>query len=413
MIRDLAILFIHLLVTIARLFRPGGARAVVAESLLVKHQLLILNRSRTRAPRLRPIDRVIAGLCCFWIRPKRLLRSAVVIRPSTILKFHRTLVKRKYRLLFTPRTCGKPGPKGPYEELIALIVEMKRRNPNFGYQRIADQIKLTFNVEIDKHVVRRILAKYYKPEPGSNGPSWLTFLGNSKDSLWSVDLFRCESLTLKSHWVMVIMDQFTRRIIGFAVHAGAPDGPGVCRMSNSISSGPISPHLLSSDNDPLFRYHQWNANLRILDITQIKTVPYVPLSHPFVERLIGTIRREYLDHVPFWNDHDLERKLHLYKEYYNEVRPHQGVNGTLPDPPRKPPTQTALKPQFTQSTIHSMEKALQWSVSTAGSRLNRNSHPTRLIQRKIPKFPAESQWLTDKLPKKGNREFFSANKEIN
>jgi hypothetical protein len=130
--RHLAILFIHLIVTIARLLGPGGARSVVAESLLVKHQLLIINRSRERAPGLRPTDRVIVGLCAIFMRPTRLLRSAIVLKPSTILSFHRTLVKRKYRLLFTPKNRGKPGPIGPSPELISAIVEMKRRNPSFG-----------------------------------------------------------------------------------------------------------------------------------------------------------------------------------------------------------------------------------------------------------------------------------------
>lgn len=329
--RDFTILFIHLIVTIARSFGPGGARSIVAESLLVKHQLLILNRSRGRAPVLRPTDRIIVGLCAIFMRPARLLRSAIVLRPATILSFHRALVKRKYSLLFTPKTRGKPGPKGPSPELISAIVEMKRRNPCFAYQRIADQILLVFHIAIDKDVVRRVLAQHYRPEPGSNGPSWLTFLGHSKDSLWSVDLFRCESLILKSHWVMVVMDQFTRRIIGFAVHAGVLDGPTVSRMFNSIIGRSGSPRYLSSDHDPLFRFHQWNANLRILDVMQVKTVPYVPMSHPFVERLIGTIRREYLDKVPFWSAPDLERKLLLFKEYYNRDRVHRGLDGAPPD----------------------------------------------------------------------------------
>lgn len=329
--RDLAMLFVHLVVTIARLIGPGGTRSVVAESLLVKHQLLILNRSRVRAPDLRPSDRFIVGLSAFWIRRTRLLRSAIILKPSTILGFHRALVKRKYRLLFTPKTRGKPGPKGPSQELVSAIVEMKRRNPNFGYQRIADQISLVFDVEIDKDVVRRVLAKHYRPEPGSNGPSWLSFLGHSKDSLWSVDLFRCESLILKSHWVMVVMDQFTRRIIGFAVHAGVVDGPIVCRLFNSIIGKFIAPRYLSSDNDPLFQFRQWNANLRILEVVEVKTVPYVPLSHPFVERLIGTVRREYLDKVPFWGALDLERKLLLFKDYYNHERTHRGRDGAPPD----------------------------------------------------------------------------------
>ncbi len=107
--RDPAILFVHLLTTIAKRMRPGGTRDVVAESLLVKHQLLILNRSRARAPVLLPADRIIAGLCAIMMNPSRLLRSAIVLQPSTILSFHRALVKRKYRLLFTPKTRGKTG----------------------------------------------------------------------------------------------------------------------------------------------------------------------------------------------------------------------------------------------------------------------------------------------------------------
>ena len=329
--RDLAILFIHLLATVAKLMSPGGVRAVVAESLLVKHQLVILNRSRKRAPNLRPMDRAIAGLCAGFIRPTRLLRSAIVLKPATILSFHRALVKRKYRLLFTPRRHGKPGPKGPAPALIVVIVEMKRRNPRFGCRRIAEQISFIFGVDVDKDVVRRVLAKHYRPDPGAYGPSWLTFLGHSKDSLWSVDLFRCESMILRTYWVMVVMDQFTRRIIGFSVQAGVLDGPAVCRLFNeAIAGAGALPLHLSSDHDPLFEFRRWKANLRILEVAEVKSVPYVPLSHPFVERVIGTIRRECLDHTPFWSACDLERKLLSFQDYYNDQRTHHALGGVTP-----------------------------------------------------------------------------------
>ena len=85
--------------------------------------------------------------------------------------------------------------------------------------------------------MHRVLAKHYQPVIGDGGPSWLTFLGHTKDSLWSVDLFRCESITLKSHWVLVVMDQFTRRIIGFAVHAGNVNGIILCQMFNKVIAG--------------------------------------------------------------------------------------------------------------------------------------------------------------------------------
>src|SRR5437879_6465597 len=95
--RDLIILFVHLLTTVVRLASPRGLRSVVAESVLLKHQLL--SRWRRRAPNLFVCDRLIAGLCSLFIRPARLIRSAVVVKPSTLLSLHHTLVKRKYLLL--------------------------------------------------------------------------------------------------------------------------------------------------------------------------------------------------------------------------------------------------------------------------------------------------------------------------
>ena len=145
-----------------------------------------------------------------------------------------------------------------------------------------------------------------------------------------IDLFRCESILLESHWVLVIMDQFTRRIIGFSVHAGDVDGVVLCRLFNAAISTRDVPHYLSSDNDPLFQYHRWRANLRILGVEEIKSIPYTPLSHPFVERLIGTIRREYLDQIFFWNASDLERKLEEFQHYYNSHRVHNSLDGDTP-----------------------------------------------------------------------------------
>src|SRR5262249_30232860 len=90
------------------------------------------------------------------------------------------------------------------------------------------------------------------------------------------------------------------------------------------------PKYLSSDHDPLYRFHQWQANLRILYISEIKTVSYVPESHPFIERLIGTIRRECLNRLLFWTAMDLEMKLNDFQEYYNRYRTHAALAGKTP-----------------------------------------------------------------------------------
>src|SRR6266481_6096801 len=216
----LLILAVHLLATIAKLVRPGGVRVVVAESLLLKHQLLISSRARRRAPNLNSFD-----------------RFAVILKPRTLLRFHEALKKRKYRWLFSSGGHRRPGPKGPSKELIDAIVEFKRRNLRVGCPRIAQEIAHAFGIDIDKDIVRRVLAKHYRPEAGTDGPSWLSFIGHMKDSLWSVDLFRCESILLRSHWVMVVMDVFTRRIIGFGVERVDPCGASICRMFNQIIAG--------------------------------------------------------------------------------------------------------------------------------------------------------------------------------
>jgi putative transposase len=90
--------------------------------------------------------------------------------------------------------------------------------------------------------------------------------------------------------------------------------------------------VLSTDNDPLYRFPRWQANLRVLELKEIKTVPYVPLSHPFIERLIGTLRRECLDRTLFWTTTDLEAKLLDFQHYYNEHRTHAGRKGHPPVP---------------------------------------------------------------------------------
>ena len=133
---------------------------------------------------MRPTGRLAAGLLTLLMSPARILRSAIVLKPSTLLHLHNLLRKRKYRRLFSPKSGRRPGPKGPNQELIDAVVAMKRRNPGWGCPRMAQQIALAFGIEIDRDVVRRPGRFPAWPESDSTGPSWLTFLGHSKDSLW-------------------------------------------------------------------------------------------------------------------------------------------------------------------------------------------------------------------------------------
>ena len=181
--RHLLVALLHLAVVSAKLCGAGGVRAVMAENLLLKQQLIVLRRARKRAPNLTPSDRLLCGFWSLFLNPGRIRKVAVALRPSTLLAFHHALVHRKYHRLFSSRPCPKkPGPKGPDAALIRAIIELKSRNPRFGCPRIARIISQTFGIEVDKNVVHRVLAKHYRPTSGGTGPSWLSFIGHTTDS---------------------------------------------------------------------------------------------------------------------------------------------------------------------------------------------------------------------------------------
>jgi hypothetical protein len=188
--RNLLLALLHIAVVTAKLIGAGGVRAVMAENLLLKQQLIVLRRARKRAPNLMSSDRLLCGFWSLFLSPGRIRKAAIALRPSTLPAFHHALVRRKYRRLFSSTPCAKKvGPKGPSDALIQAIVELKSRNPRFGCPRIARIISQTFGVDIDKNVVHRVLEKHYRPAPSGIGPSWLSFIGHIRDSLWSVDLF--------------------------------------------------------------------------------------------------------------------------------------------------------------------------------------------------------------------------------
>ena len=168
-------------------------------------------------------------------------------------------------------------------------------------------------------------------------------------------------------------------------------------VQSSDSGRQPAPTYLSSDHDPLYRFHQWQANLRILDVKDIKTVPYVPLSHPFVERLIGTIRRECLDRTLFWTAADLEMKLLDFQRYFNGHRTHAGLGG------RDAGTAHGRGRRTRECQFVSLAAALSWAVSDADRgmrcvhdvRRRRTSKlaPCRPIPAACAPFLSEPAWM--------------------
>tara|TARA_R110002096_G_scaffold80787_2_gene188931 strand:- start:3144 stop:3635 length:492 start_codon:yes stop_codon:yes gene_type:complete len=130
--------------------------------------------------------------------------------------------------------------------------------------------------------------------------------------------------------VLVVMNVSNRKLIGLSVNKGSVDGPTLCEMFNQVIANKYMPHYISTDYDLLFQFHRWKANLRILEIEEVKSIPFTPISHPYVERVIGTIRRECLDQTLLWNEVDLLNKLDDFTDYYNNHRVHSSLNGEVP-----------------------------------------------------------------------------------
>ena len=143
--------------------------------LLLKQQLLVLRRSRPRAPNFSTTDRLLLGFWSLFLSPSRLRRAVTILKPSTLLRFHRGRKECKYRWLYSSGPTRKPGPKGRAPELIRAMCEFKRRNPGYGCPKIALHLAKTFGLEINEDVVRRLLTAHYRPErresglPGSRG----------------------------------------------------------------------------------------------------------------------------------------------------------------------------------------------------------------------------------------------------
>jgi len=311
--------------TIISLLRTGGLRSVVAEMVLLRSQIIILKRKNPKISKLTPWQRLVLGSAANFLSRKRFEKLSIAVSPATILRFHRLLVKQKYSRLYSSSSkhAGRP-PKS--RTIIDLVVKIKTNNPSFGCPRIAMIVKDRTGQDICEQTVRAILLKHFHPTPGT-GPPWLSFIGSQVDSLWSIDLFRVESVLLKTHWVLVCMDQYSRRVVGFAVHKDTVSGEAICRMFNEIITGLKLPKHLGRDCDPIFQSYQWQSSLRILELEQIKGVAFVPQSRPFIERLIATVRREFTDKILFWNKYDLKRKLEQFKVYYNEARVHYSLGG--------------------------------------------------------------------------------------
>src|SRR5262245_22293582 len=268
----LLILAIHLLATVAKLLRPGGVRAVVAESVLLKHQLVISSRARRRAPNLNSFDRFVLGLGSLFVPAGPVPKLAVMLKPQDLVEIPRGAQETQIPVAFLVGGSSAPRPK-------RAIAGTHRRDRRVQAPQSPD--RLSPHRPGDRADLWRRYRQRHRPPRAREAlstrnrkrwPVLAELYRDLKDSLWSVDLFRCESILLRSHWVMVVMDVFTRRIIGFGVERADLCGALSTWGESWKSSGIITTSIAFTSRSPGALREKCLANRR-------RFGPSLPTTH--------------------------------------------------------------------------------------------------------------------------------------
>jgi putative transposase len=299
------------------------------ELLVLRHQVKVLQRQVTR-PRLNRLDRVLLAAASTSL--PRGSWSSFIVRPETLLRWHRELVRKKW----TYRRTGQPGrlPIGP--NVRALVVRLGRENPRCGYQRIRGEL-LKLGIRISATTVRTILLRGgLDPAPRRTGPTWTQFLRSQAAGILATDFFSVETIGLKTIYVLFFIELSTRRVHPAGVTAH-PDSAWVTQQARNlaIEERLSGVRFLVRDRDAKFS-GSFDAVLRAEGVRVIRTPIRAPRANAFAERFVRTVRRECLDHLLIYGRRHLERVLQTYVAHYLHERPHRGLRLAVPAGTRAP-----------------------------------------------------------------------------
>jgi putative transposase len=296
-----------------------GHKQVVLENAALRQQVAILKRGIPR-PKLRPRDRL------FWLVLMRLWKewksALVIVQPDTVLSWHRNRFKRHWWKLSRPKTSGRPQVPA---DLRKLVLKMARENPLWGAPRVHGEI-LKLGFEISERTVSRLMPKR------RNGPSqtWKTFLANHVGQLISIDFFTVPTLQLRVLYVFVVLAHDRRRVVHFNV-TEHPTAEWTAQQMIEAFPEDKAPRYLIRDRDGIYGGYFRNR-VYGMNIEEVLTAAQSPWQNPFVERLIGSIRRECLDHIIVFNETHLRCILKQYFRYYLGSRTHLSLKKDAPEP---------------------------------------------------------------------------------
>jgi putative transposase len=300
-------------------------RALALENLALRHQLAVLQRNAKR-PRLTNRDRalwiILSRLWADWRRP------LIVVQPETVIRWHRKGFQLYWKWKSRPRSMGRS--RVPHE-VRDLIRSMSRANPLWGAPRIHGEL-LKLGIEISQATVSKYMTRCRKPP----SQTWRTFLQNHAKDIVSVDFFTVPTATFRVLFVFLVLDNERRKVVHFNV-TESPTASWTGQQIVEAFPWDTAPKYLIRDRDGIFG-GEFTHRVESMGIEHVLISARSPWQNPYVERLIGSIRRECLDRTIIFNEKHLRRVLKEYFKYYHESRTHLGLEKDCPNPrPVEPP----------------------------------------------------------------------------
>jgi putative transposase len=296
----------------------GSHRHLALENLALRHQVAVYKRTLGR-PRLRTADRLVwVGLTRVWPGWRR---SLVFVTPDTVLRWQRRRFRKHWAKLSGKRQVGRPSVNA---EIIALVRKMANANPLWGAPRIHGEL-LKLGIDVAERTVSRLVSQH-RPPPSQ---TWRTFLTNHVRDLVSIDFFTVPTARLRVLFVLVVLAHHRRRALHFNV-TEHPTAAWTAQQIVDTFPDDTAPAYLLRDRDAIYG-DVFRQRVKAMQIEEVLTAPRSPWQNPFAERLIGSIRRECLNHVLVLGDAHLRRILARYFEYYHQSRTHLALDKDAPD----------------------------------------------------------------------------------
>jgi putative transposase len=307
-----------LLANLSSIFHSRAALQM--ENLALRHQIGVLQRSSRKRPKLTPLDRLL------WVWLSRVWsgwRSALaIVEPETVVAWHR----KGFRVFWTWKVRhGQPGRPIISREVRELIHKMCRENPCWGAPRIHGEL-LKLGINIGESSVSKYMVRSRKPP----SQTWRTFLENHAQQLVSIDFFTVPTIRFQVLYVFLVLAHDRRRILHFNVTAH-PTAEWTGQQLREAFPFDQLPRYLLRDRDRIFG-DDFREQVRDMGICEVLSAPRSPWQRAYVERVIGSIRRECLDHVIVFHENSLRRTLHSYFDYYHRSRTHLSLGKDSPEP---------------------------------------------------------------------------------